>query len=112
MNNEPVNISTLISAVKTPTVVKAPLHADRPIAIGEDFAAFVSEERTAQTPAVTERVLGARCCDLVARPGRVRFRGSVEAEVIRAQVGQRKVGQHELGAAKGDMDVGADLLGR
>src|SRR5690242_242974 len=50
MNNEPVSISTLISAVRAATVAKAPLQADRPIAIGEDFAALAPEARTAQSP--------------------------------------------------------------
>jgi hypothetical protein len=52
MNNEPVSIRILTRAVKTPTAAKAPLHADRPIAIGErwDFAALESGARTFHIP--------------------------------------------------------------
>src|SRR5262245_53171880 len=34
MNREPVSISTLMTPVSTPTAAKAPLHADRAVAIG------------------------------------------------------------------------------
>src|SRR5262245_28808623 len=52
MNREPVSISTLMTPVSTPTAAKAPLHADRPVAIGDGggFDLSAPEARTTRTP--------------------------------------------------------------
>src|SRR5215831_10372813 len=52
MNNEPVSISTLMKAVRTPIAAKAPLQADKPILIAGrwDFETLGSDARTTQFP--------------------------------------------------------------
>ena len=50
MKNEPVSISTLMRPVRIPTAAKAPVHADRPIAIGDGFAVLGFEADTTQIP--------------------------------------------------------------
>src|SRR5262245_37152181 len=44
MNREPVSISTLMTPVSTPTAAKAPLHADRAVAIGHREAFDLSSD--------------------------------------------------------------------
>src|SRR5215468_6277103 len=52
MNSEPVSISTLMTPVSTPTAAKAPLHAARPVAIGDGggFDLSALEARTTRAP--------------------------------------------------------------
>src|SRR5262245_49186355 len=44
MNREPVSISTLMTPVSTPRAAKAPLHADRAVAIGQREAFDLSSD--------------------------------------------------------------------
>src|SRR5215472_880594 len=118
MNNEPVNISTFISAVSSPIATKAPRQADSPMTIG----AVLDPD---SSPTTCKPLNGRQLPALAALPfllpaGRTPSRAwlagfpvnsRMEAEIVRSQVGQDHVRQNDaLEFVDVDMHVIANLM--